>query len=141
MTSTLTVQALESQVGGHPGVLTTENGLLLIKPALKNELAFYQRLQQDSSLKDLRVFTPTFLGTLKLMGKFDEIGSAVSESIIVESVAEEKDKLPVLYFSQSQRRSVLTLYLLSTIHRSREPLIPFPQTQYLRHKAWNGVVR
>ena len=92
MDATSTIQTFESQVGGHPGVLTTENGSLLIKPALQNELVFYQRLQQDSSLEDLRVFTPTFLGTLKLQGKLDATRSAMSESIIVEPVAEEKDQ-------------------------------------------------
>lgn len=88
--STSTIQEFESQVGGHPGVLTTENGSLLIKPALPNELAFYQRLQQDSSLEDFRLFTPTFLGTLELQGKVDETGSGLS---VVEPVGEEKDEL------------------------------------------------
>jgi 1D-myo-inositol-tetrakisphosphate 5-kinase/inositol-polyphosphate multikinase len=88
---------LETQVGGHAGVSTTENGSLLIKPAVPTELAFYQRLQQDPNLEDLRAFTPTFLGTLELMGKVDEASSAVSESIVVESVAsEEKDESLVL---------------------------------------------
>ena len=92
MTSTpTTIHPLESQVGGHAGVSTTENGSLLIKPAVPKELAFYQRLQQDSNLEDLRVFIPTFLGTLELMGKVDEMGSGVSESVLVES-AEEKDE-------------------------------------------------
>ena len=72
---------------------TTENGSLLIKPAVPIELAFYQQLQQDSNLENLRVFTPTFLGTLKVMGKVDEVRSAVSESIVIEPVAsEEKDE-------------------------------------------------
>ena len=94
MASTSTIiHPLESQVGGHAGVSTTENGSLLIKPAKPTELAFYQRLQQDSNLENLRVFTPTFLGTLELMGNFDEARSAVSKSIVVESVAsEEKDE-------------------------------------------------
>ena len=94
MASTSTIiRPLESQVGGHPGVSTTENGSLLIKPAAPTELAFYQRLQQDSNLEDLRAFTPTFLGTLKLIGKVDEAGSAVSESIVFEPVeSEEKDE-------------------------------------------------
>jgi inositol-polyphosphate multikinase len=94
MASTSTIiHSLESQVGGHAGVSTTENGSLLIKPAVPAELAFYQRLQQDSNLENLRIFTPTFLGTLELMGKVDEARSAVSESIVIESVAlEEKDE-------------------------------------------------
>ena len=102
MASTSTIiHPLESQVGGHAGVSTTENGSLLIKPALPTELAFYQRLQQDGGLEDLRAFTPTFLGTLKLMGKVDEAGSAISEYIVVESVAsEEKDESLVLLVSR-----------------------------------------
>jgi 1D-myo-inositol-tetrakisphosphate 5-kinase/inositol-polyphosphate multikinase len=100
MASTSTViHPLESQVGGHAGVSTIENGLLLVKPALPTEVAFYQRLQQDSELEDLRAFTPTFLGTLELMGKFDGARSVVSDSIVVESVAsEEKDESLVLKF-------------------------------------------
>ena len=76
--------------------MTTENGSLLIKPALQNELSFYQRVQQDSRLEDLRVFTPTFLGTFKLQGQPDETRSALSESVIVEPVAEEKDEFILL---------------------------------------------
>ena len=107
-TSTITgIHALESQVGGHAGVSTTENGSLLIKPAVPIELAFYQRLQQDSNLENLRVFTPTFLGTLELMGKVDEARSSVSESIVIESVASEK-KDESLFLSVSQFRQVLS---------------------------------
>ena len=102
-----TIQPLESQVGGHAGVSTTENGSLMIKPAVPTELAFYERLQLDSNLEDLRAFTPTFLGTLKLMGKVDEFktGSAVSESVLLESVvaaaSEEKDESLVVLVSQA----------------------------------------
>jgi inositol-polyphosphate multikinase len=104
-----TIHPLESQVGGHAGVSTNENGSLLIKPAVPTELAFYQRLQQDSSLEDLRAFTPTFLGTIELMGKVDE-GGFVSESIIVEPVAsEEKDESLDLLFSQFDKWLVLML--------------------------------
>ena len=102
-----TIQPLESQVGGHAGALTTENGSLMIKPAVPTGLAFYERLQLDSNLEDLRAFTPTFLGTLKLMGKVDEFktGSAVSESVLLESVvaaaSEEKDESLVVLVSQA----------------------------------------
>ena len=101
-----TIQPLESQVGGHAGALTTENGSLMIKPAVPTELAFYERLQLDSNLEDLRAFTPTFLGTLKLMGKVDEFktGSAVLESVLLESVvaaSEEKDESLVVLVSQA----------------------------------------
>jgi 1D-myo-inositol-tetrakisphosphate 5-kinase/inositol-polyphosphate multikinase len=66
----------------------------MIKPALPTELAFYERLQLDGYLEDLRPFTPTFMGTLKLMGKVD-----VSESTVLESLAaseEEKESSIVL---------------------------------------------
>jgi 1D-myo-inositol-tetrakisphosphate 5-kinase/inositol-polyphosphate multikinase len=99
MASTSTIiHPLESQVGGHAGVSTNESGSLMIKPAAPMELAFYERLQLDGYLEDLRPFTPTFLGTLKLMGKVD-----VSESIILESLAasEEKDESLVLLVSFS----------------------------------------
>ena len=102
MDATSSIQAFDSQVGGHPGILTTENGSLLIKPTAEKELEFYQKLQQDSHLEGLRVFTPTFLGTLKLQGKLDETRSTL-ESIVVEPIAsEEKDKL-VLSVSQFRR--------------------------------------
>ncbi|KAF9032920.1 hypothetical protein BJ165DRAFT_1417549 [Panaeolus papilionaceus] len=63
------VQALATQVGGHAGVMTTEDGSLLIKPAIRSEVDFYQALQQDPALSSLREFTPHFLGTLKLEGQ------------------------------------------------------------------------
>ena len=97
--TSIIIHPLESQVGGHAGMGTTENGLF-IKPAAPAELAFYQRLQQDSNLEDLRAFTPTFLGTLNLMGKVDEASSAMSESIVVESVAsKDKDESVYSFFS------------------------------------------
>jgi 1D-myo-inositol-tetrakisphosphate 5-kinase/inositol-polyphosphate multikinase len=63
--------ALSSQVGGHPGVLTTEDGSLLIKPALAPEVAFYQTAAAEPALAPLRPFLPRFLGTLKLEGKVE----------------------------------------------------------------------
>ena len=71
--------ALESQVGGHAGVLSNEDGSLIVKPALPSERAFYELLAQyqtvedDSSanphpLKILASLTPKFLGTLRLEG-------------------------------------------------------------------------
>ena len=141
-----TIQPLGSQVGGHPGVVTIENGLLLIKPAVPVELAFYQRLQQDSNLENLRAFTPTFLGTLKLIGKVDETGSAVSESIVIEPVAsEEKDESLVLLVSQFRQVVSPDTYMFflikSTIHCSRKSLILFPQTKRYRYQARDGVIR
>ncbi|OSD02138.1 SAICAR synthase-like protein [Trametes coccinea BRFM310] len=63
---------LASQVGGHPGVRTSEDGSLLIKPALPREVAFYQALMSDPALAELRPYVPRFYGTLRLEGKVDE---------------------------------------------------------------------
>ncbi|KAH9915248.1 SAICAR synthase-like protein [Epithele typhae] len=59
-------------VGGHPGVLTSEDGSLLIKPALAAEVAFYQSVVADAAFASLRPFLPKFYGTLRLQGKVDE---------------------------------------------------------------------
>lgn len=92
-------RTLTPQVGGHVGVLTTENGSLLIKAALPRELEVYQKLLYDPVLEALRPFTATFLGTLKLEGEVDESnpitpdgGIAIKptddhkESIVLENV-------------------------------------------------------
>ncbi|KAF8874215.1 hypothetical protein CPB84DRAFT_1817922 [Gymnopilus junonius] len=76
-------QPLTTQVAGHVGVMmTTEDGSLLIKPALPREVEFYQILQQDKTLEGLRVFTPQFLGTLKLEGQVDPSHANLAENII-----------------------------------------------------------
>ena len=66
------VLPLNSQVGGHPGVLTTEDGSLIIKPALPLELQFYEEYPFQPFFERLRPFLPTFFGTLKLEGTVDE---------------------------------------------------------------------
>ena len=83
--------ALTSQVGGHAGVETTEDGSLIIKPVLHRELQFYQSLQQDPTLAGLLPFTPKFLGTLKLEGTVDPTQPDSTEGIIVQPVADSKD--------------------------------------------------
>ncbi|KAI6142227.1 hypothetical protein BKA82DRAFT_1007807 [Pisolithus tinctorius] len=69
---------LSSQVGGHAGVQTTEDGSLLLKPALSRELAFYQLVRDGissdiggptaaaSGLKPLLPWIPKFLGVLSI---------------------------------------------------------------------------
>ncbi|KAI6110867.1 SAICAR synthase-like protein [Pisolithus croceorrhizus] len=69
---------LSSQVGGHAGVQTTEDGSLLLKPALPRELEFYQLIRDGvspdvdaatataSGLKPLLPWIPKFLGVLSL---------------------------------------------------------------------------
>ena len=63
---------LASQVGGHPGVLASEDGSLLIKPALAAEVAFYTFVTVDPGFAPLRPYLPKFYGTLTLQGKVDE---------------------------------------------------------------------
>ncbi|KAI0657165.1 SAICAR synthase-like protein [Cubamyces menziesii] len=70
---------LESQVGGHPGVRTSEDGSLLIKPALPREVAFYQSVAADPRFAPLRPFVPKFYGTLRLEGKVDESAAAAEQ--------------------------------------------------------------
>ncbi|KAI1790448.1 SAICAR synthase-like protein [Ganoderma leucocontextum] len=85
---------LDSQVGGHPGVLTSEDGSLLIKPAHPTEVAFYQSVIADPGFAPLRPFVPKFYGTLRLEGKVDEGAAAADDvgSIRVVEVTTEVEK-------------------------------------------------
>ncbi|KAI0081412.1 SAICAR synthase-like protein [Panus rudis PR-1116 ss-1] len=62
---------LDSQVGGHAGVMTTEDGSLIMKPAYPTEISFYQSVGADPGLAALRPFIPKFYGTLRLEGEVD----------------------------------------------------------------------
>lgn len=89
-------QPLSSQVGGHAGVLETEDGSLIIKPALPIELKFYQELQHNPELASLRRFTPKFIGTLKLEGQLDETKPSADGSMKIMPIdAPEKECLVV----------------------------------------------
>ena len=124
--STPVVQALASQVGGHAGVMTTEDGSLLIKPALKRELEFYQRLQSDAdeAVATLRKFTPKFLGTLTLEGEAKE-GSSDGGVLEIKPAAERKDEFlvywPVLLYCEAYRISA------NTVPRAGEFISPILQ--------------
>lgn len=65
---------LTSQVGGHAGVQTSEDGALLVKPALQLERQFYEAIKSDpeSPFSGLKPFIPQFFGVLKLEGQVDE---------------------------------------------------------------------
>ncbi len=82
--------SLASQVGGHIGVLTTEGGELLIKPALPRELEFYQKLQSDETFAALRPYVPYFIGTLKLEGEVDE-SNPQDEILALKPFSDKKD--------------------------------------------------
>ncbi|KAI9466966.1 hypothetical protein BJY52DRAFT_1235592 [Lactarius psammicola] len=72
---------LTSQVGGHTGIQTTDDGALLIKPALPHELQFYQDSLTDPALAPLRQWVPNYLGTLRLEGQSTADGLANVEGI------------------------------------------------------------
>ena len=53
-------------------MLTSEDGSLLIKPALAREVAFYERLNSDPVFAPLRPHIPKFYGTLRIEGKVED---------------------------------------------------------------------
>ncbi|KIM50975.1 hypothetical protein SCLCIDRAFT_96338, partial [Scleroderma citrinum Foug A] len=79
---------LAAQVGGHTGVQTTEDGSLLLKPALQREVAFYQLVRDGadpggvvdtstvttSGLSMLLPWIPRFIGLLSLEGRIEDPG-------------------------------------------------------------------
>ncbi|KAJ7585163.1 SAICAR synthase-like protein [Mycena floridula] len=77
---------LTSQVGGHSGVQTTEDGSLIIKPALPLEHQFYQSLTKDAAFESLRPFVSKFFGTLKLEGQVDDDATNKDGSIVLKEV-------------------------------------------------------
>ncbi|KAL0947753.1 hypothetical protein HGRIS_013831 [Hohenbuehelia grisea] len=87
---------LTTQVGGHAGVQTSEDGSLLIKPALPLELQFYQITTSNTAFEPLRLFLPKFYGTLKLEGKVEESTSTGTGGVIISPVqqgGESKESL------------------------------------------------
>jgi len=93
MASTSNIETIElnSQVGGHAGILTNEDGELVIKPALPRELAFYQQIRNDKTFSTLLPYVPSFIGTLRLEGKVD-YSKPQEEGIAVQQFAEKKDR-------------------------------------------------
>ncbi|KAH9842452.1 SAICAR synthase-like protein [Rhodofomes roseus] len=87
-----------NQVGGHPGVTTTEDGSLLIKPTLPSEIAFYQALLTDPRCENLRDFVPEFYGTLKLEGRVENEAGGLDMNAIkpLEGVPESEKESIVL---------------------------------------------
>ena len=56
---------LASQVGGHPGVMSSADGSSIIKPCLPAEKAFYEAMQdapEGSAMARLRTLCPEFRG-------------------------------------------------------------------------------
>ena len=83
--------ALKSQVGGHPGVMSSQDGSLIIKPCLPEELAFYQEIASKPALAPLRSLVPKFYGTLKLQGQIKK-PEGTSEAVELVPVAPEEQQ-------------------------------------------------
>lgn len=143
-------KSLSSQVGGHPGVQSSEDGSLIFKPCLPAERDFYQLLVSgDERFSKLFNWTPKFYGTLRLEGKVkddgDVVGSAEStvgsggkrtaEDVVVSvqktlepaPEVEEKDKLLLTWLYASY----LPLVLLHSPSCSRIYL-----TRSQNHVSW-----
>ena len=85
---------LTSQVGGHAGVMTSEDGSLLIKPAHPVEVGFYQHVGSEPGFAALRRHIPKFYGTLKLEGTVDPNSVPGGEVKLVEVKVQDKDRFP-----------------------------------------------
>lgn len=104
---------LESQVGGHAGVLSSDDGALIIKPTLPLEKEFYDDLAASaapsvldglgepergdesaapalSPFEALRPWVPKYYGTLKLEGRARSAGD--NGETVLEDVPEIKNK-------------------------------------------------
>lgn len=84
---------LSTQVAGHDGVLSDENGFVIIKPCTDTEIAFYEKC-----LKDVPVLLdciPAFMGTLEL--NTPESLASLTPEIAAQIPADLVDKLDPAY--------------------------------------------
>jgi 1D-myo-inositol-tetrakisphosphate 5-kinase/inositol-polyphosphate multikinase len=90
------VHSLVSQVGGHKGVMASDDDSLIMKPALPLEIAFYQTLNSESSFASLRPFVPHFFGILRLEGELIKPDGDISQDNIrpVNDKSDKCDGLP-----------------------------------------------
>ena len=102
--ATTTTVPLTSQVGGHAGVLASEDGSLVIKPCLPLERDFYQTLTTNEGFATLRDFVPKFFGTLKLEGTVkgsaaEALGEEKTEELV--GVGKDKSSRSTMFFLSS----------------------------------------
>lgn len=121
---------------------TTEDGSLLLKPALRREIDFYQLIaaaSDDDPLSKLRKWIPKFLGVLKLEGKLkdtDENGGDGNLEIVPVSAAIAPEEKDMLICSALSTRDVI-LILSSTVLSSGKSFVWFRETLYPRCEAWD----
>ena len=85
-------QPLTTQVGGHAGVQTTDDGSLLIKPAVPIEHIFYQSVTAEPAFAPLRPWIPRFLGTLRLAEQAAPDGALVPTEDTLGMLEYDKDE-------------------------------------------------
>jgi len=134
-TSRIETTELNSQVGGHAGILMNEDGELVIKPALPRELAFYQQIRNDKTFSSLLPYVPSFIGTLRLEGEVD-YSKPQEEGIAVKPFAEKKDRC----FS-GQVSDMLMRFLINTIPSIGEYLVSVFEAQHHGYQARDDVIR
>ena len=61
-----TLILLASQVGGHPGVLSSDDGEFVVKPTFHSEIKFYEKLRSEAAFSALIPFIPRFHNTIDL---------------------------------------------------------------------------
>jgi hypothetical protein len=89
------MHALTSQIGGHPGVMASDDSTVIVKPCLLLERQFYEAVNQDERYRSLLKMIPRFYGILKLEGRLDPEGSGIVVDIGGNDPAktEPKDRL------------------------------------------------
>lgn len=91
---------LSTQVGGHPGFLTSEDESLLFKPAAPLELDFYKLLHAPNAgpggFEGLKRYIPRFFGTLKLRKEGDD-------GVVVEGDGKEVRRSVSLWMREMAR--------------------------------------
>ena len=134
---------LTSQVGGHSGVQTSEDGSLIFKPAVPLELQFYQSALTNPVLAPLRPFIPKFYGTLKLEGQIDTERTAAAADITVTHVHHEtlgpKDKYSRYKFMNPRQPRLTPIECTFLGLGELDP--PIPQTEHPRYQAWDYFIR
>jgi hypothetical protein len=129
--STILTVPLASQVGGHKGVYATEDGSLVIKPALPLELQFYQSALLNRDFIPLQPFIPQFYGTLRLEGMVD-LEAATADNNIVISRFEHDGHGEEIRDEYQLNYQLMSFFILAdaasfcTFPRSGEFIFPIP---------------
>jgi 1D-myo-inositol-tetrakisphosphate 5-kinase/inositol-polyphosphate multikinase len=93
---------LASQVGGHPGVHTSEDGSIVFKLVFAREMSFYQSLTSNPFSAALRSCIPKFFGILGSEGQIEDGAHPLPK--------QEKDK----YFHLEVYREITRVLITTT---------------------------